>query len=314
MTARSGLGLVDVIALQTFAALGARPDRPHIKATRVVEAVDDATGLGPGPAYDLILEHARPWMAPIRLVDFHGNMGNLDDEPASPRYTEARLSPAGKLVVDAEAGKIAPVPIGLINGNTHRGGARPPFNPTRLIGALQHLAGHPDTPDAELIELVGPPQFPGGCEIDGDLHDLVAGRPCPVTLRAHIEQTGGNPVEVTIDRLPPGVSTGEILRALHAAAEERPWTHTHRRLAQQVRFPLSDIIDASRSATPRIEVTGRSDATLDDINRFLRTIWHLGTNRLLELPAPLPDLLRSWTTAAPGEDITASLKLLATAV
>jgi hypothetical protein len=47
MTARSGLGLVDVVALQAIAALKARPDRPHLKATRIVEAVDDATGLGP---------------------------------------------------------------------------------------------------------------------------------------------------------------------------------------------------------------------------------------------------------------------------
>jgi hypothetical protein len=136
-----------------------------------------------------------------------------------------------------------------------------------------------------------------------------------VTLRARIQQTGDNPVEVTIDSLPPGVSASEIMRALKAAAEERPWADTHPRLAEQIRFPLRDVNDASRSATaPRIDCIARSDATLDDVNRLLRTIWPMGINRLLELPAPLPDLLRSWITATPSDNITASLKLLAKAL
>lgn len=47
-------------------------------------------------------------------------------EPAPARHTECRLSQVGSLVAAAEAGAMAPVPAGLINGAWWRWGPAAP--------------------------------------------------------------------------------------------------------------------------------------------------------------------------------------------
>lgn len=307
MTWRSGLGLVDLGALSAIAESGAVPGLSYQKSDKLVDAVDAATGLGPGPSYDWILDLARPWVAPLSLVDFRGNFYY----PAAPtRYTEARLSALGALALAAESGEIGPVPIGLINGNTHRRGSRPPFDPRRVITALLHLAANTDTSDDALVGLVGSPRFPTGCEIDGDLDDLFSGRFCPVTLRARARQTASNPVEVTVDCFPPGVGPHDAIEALTAASNEPTWARAYPRLAEEVRFPLQGVEDTSSHNHEQITCRGTAEATVEDLVRVFRMLWPLGTNMLLQLPAPLPTLLRQWVAAADGEDITASLRQL----
>lgn len=307
MTWRSGLGLVDLAVLSAIADSGALPGLSYTKSDTLVDAVDAATGLGPGPSYERILDLARPWIAPLSLVDFRGNFYY---PAAPPRYTEARLSPVGALALAAESGEIGPVPIGLINGNTDRQGSRPPFGPHRVITALLHLAAHPDTADDALVDLVGAPHFPTGCEVDGDLDELFSGRFCPVTLRARARQTASNPVEVTLDCFPPGVEPADAIAALTAAGTEPAWVRAYPRLADEIRFPLRDVEDTSSPRHQQITCRGTAEATADDLLRVFRMLWPLGTNMLLRLPAALPALLREWVAAATAEDITASLRQL----
>jgi hypothetical protein len=310
VTWRSGLGLVDLVALSAIAESGASSGLSYQNSEKLVDAVDAATGLGPGPSYDRILDLARPWIAPLSLVDFRGNLGSLDDPAAPPRYTEARLSPFGALALAAEGGEIGPVPIGLINGNTDRRGSRPPFDPRRVITVLLHLAANPGTSDDTLVALVGPPQFPTGCEIDGDLDDLYSGRFCPVTLRARARQTASSPIEFTIDCFPPGVGPPDAIEALTAAGNKPAWARTYPRLAEEIRFPLRDVEDTSSHNHKQITCRGTAEATAEDLIRLFRMLWPLGTNMLLQLPAALPTLLRQWVAAATDEDITASLRHL----
>ena len=44
--------------------------------------------------YDALVRMAQPFSLRVPLVDGHGNFGSLDDGPAAPRYTEARLAAA----------------------------------------------------------------------------------------------------------------------------------------------------------------------------------------------------------------------------
>lgn len=317
MTWRSGLGLVDLAVLWAIAESGTVPgpsytksEPNYTKSDKLVDAVDAATGLGPGPSHDRILDLARPWIAPLSLVDFRGNFGSLEQPAAPPRYTEARISPVGALALAAESGEIGPVPIGLINGNTDRQGSRPPFNPHRIITALLHLAAHPDTSDDALLALVGSPQLPTGCEVDGDLDELFSGRFCPVTLRARVRQTASDPIELTLDCFPPGVGPLDAIEALAAAGTEPAWARTYPRLAEEIRFPLRDVEDTSSHRHEQITCRGTAEATAEDLIRLFRMLWPLGTNMLLQLPAPLPTLLRHWVAAATDEDITASLRQL----
>jgi hypothetical protein len=101
-----------------------------------------------------------------------GSRGN--DPPASPYYTEVRLSPAGQIALAAERGQIAPVPIGLINGNTHRQGTRPPFRPAAVIGTLRQVLAWPRLPARQITAIMGPPDFITGCTVTGDLAALAA--------------------------------------------------------------------------------------------------------------------------------------------
>jgi DNA gyrase subunit A len=124
---RSGVGLVECAILEALDSLGAQPRR-HRRSARVLDVVEERIGLAPGYGYEVLLDLARPWTMPLLLVDGQGNFGTRGNDPAANyRYTEAGLSRAGQVVLAAERGELAPVPVGLINGNVYREGLRPPF-------------------------------------------------------------------------------------------------------------------------------------------------------------------------------------------
>ena len=71
--------------------------------------------------------------------------------PVGPAETRCRLSPAGQVALDAERGRLAPVPIGLINGTAHAGGP----HPSAVLAALRPAAEQPAASDSELLGLLG---------------------------------------------------------------------------------------------------------------------------------------------------------------
>ena len=93
--ARDGLKPVQRRILYQMADMGLRPDRGHVKSARVVgEVMGKLHPHGDAPIYDALVRLAQPFSLRVPLVDGHGNFGSLDDGPAAPRYTEARLAPA----------------------------------------------------------------------------------------------------------------------------------------------------------------------------------------------------------------------------
>jgi DNA gyrase/topoisomerase IV, subunit A len=143
---RSGLGLIDVAVLEALSGRGARGGRSFRRSSTVLTALAETTGLAQGYGYEFLVDLAQPWKTPVPLVDGRGNFGSQgNDPPASPRYTEARLSAAGQVVLAAERGEIAPVPIGLINGNTYRQGTRPPYRPQGIIDVIRRVLRKPRT-------------------------------------------------------------------------------------------------------------------------------------------------------------------------
>src|SRR6187397_3580680 len=93
--ARDGLKPVQRRILYQMADMGLRPDRGHVKSARVVgEVMGKLHPHGDAPIYDTLVRLAQPFSLRVPLVDGHGNFGSLDDGPAAPRYTEARLAPA----------------------------------------------------------------------------------------------------------------------------------------------------------------------------------------------------------------------------
>ncbi len=157
---RSGVGLVECAILEALDSLGARARR-HRRSAKVLDVVEERIGLAPGYAYEVLLDLARPWTMPLLLVDGQGNFGSRGNDPAANyRYTEAGLTRAGQVVLAAERGDLAPVPVGLINGNVYREGLRPPFRPLAIIEALREVIQRPRVTSKDLIEHRRPTLLP----------------------------------------------------------------------------------------------------------------------------------------------------------
>ena len=95
--ARDGLKPVQRRILFMMDQMGLRPDRGHVKSARVVgEVMGKLHPHGDAAIYDAMVRMAQSFAMRVPLVDGHGNFGSLDDGPAAPRYTEARMAPAAR--------------------------------------------------------------------------------------------------------------------------------------------------------------------------------------------------------------------------
>ena len=91
--ARDGLKPVQRRILYQMSEMGLRPDRGHVKSARVVgEVMGKLHPHGDTAIYDALVRMAQAFTLRVPLIDGHGNFGSLDDGPAAPRYTEARLA------------------------------------------------------------------------------------------------------------------------------------------------------------------------------------------------------------------------------
>ncbi len=94
--ARDGLKPVQRRILYAMHDMGLRPDRGHVKSSRVVgEVMGRFHPHGDSAIYDALVRMAQPWSMRVPTVDGHGNFGSPDDPPAAMRYTECRMAPAG---------------------------------------------------------------------------------------------------------------------------------------------------------------------------------------------------------------------------
>ena len=99
--ARDGLKPVQRRILYMMSDMGLRPDRGHVKSARVVgEVMGKLHPHGDAAIYDAMVRMAQDFSLRLPLIDGHGNFGSLDDGPAAPRYTEARLAAAALTLTD----------------------------------------------------------------------------------------------------------------------------------------------------------------------------------------------------------------------
>ena len=92
--AKSGLKPVAKRILYGAYDGGRVSSKPHVKCARIVgDVMGKLHPHGDSSIYGALVRLAQPWVMRYPLIDFHGNMGNVDgDGPAAARYTEARLS------------------------------------------------------------------------------------------------------------------------------------------------------------------------------------------------------------------------------
>jgi DNA gyrase subunit A len=188
--ARDGLKPVQRRILYMMSDMGLRPDRAHVKSSRVVgEVMGKLHPHGDAAIYDALVRLAQDFSLRLPLVDGHGNFGSLDDGPAAPRYTEARLAPPSMAmtagldedVVDYEPNydnKLtqpsvlpAAIPNLLVNGASGiavgMATNMAPHNLVEVIAAAQHLLAHPDATLEDVMRFVPGPDLPSGGKIVG---------------------------------------------------------------------------------------------------------------------------------------------------
>jgi len=188
--ARDGLKPVQRRILFGMNELGLRPDRGHVKSSRVVgEVMGKYHPHGDGSIYDSLVRMSQPFTMRMPLVDGHGNFGSLDDGPAAARYTEARLAPAATLMTDSldeetvdfvpnyddqlmqPAVMPAAYPNLLVNGASGiavgMATNMAPHNLVEVIGAARHLIANPQCSLDDLMKFVPGPDLPCGGKIVG---------------------------------------------------------------------------------------------------------------------------------------------------
>lgn len=188
--ARDGMKPVQRRILYMMADMGLRPDRGHVKCSRVVgEVMGKLHPHGDTAIYDALVRLAQPFALRLPLVDGHGNFGSLDDGPAAPRYTEARLASAA-IAMTADIGEDvvdfvpnydnklmqpevlpAAIPNLLVNGASGIAVGMAtnlaPHNLIEVISAARHLLKHPKASLEDLMRFIPGPDLPTGGKIVG---------------------------------------------------------------------------------------------------------------------------------------------------
>lgn len=194
---RDGLKPVHRRLLYAMDQLKLNPAQPPKKSARVVgDVIGKYHPHGDTAVYDAMVRMAQDFAQRYPLVDGQGNFGNIDgDNAAAMRYTEARLTDVALLLLDGieeNAVDLRPTydgsesePVVLPGGfpNLLANGASgiavgmatsiPPHNVAELCEAMELMLER-DASVAELVEIIGGPDFPTGGTLVEDKKDIVA--------------------------------------------------------------------------------------------------------------------------------------------
>ena len=218
---------------------GAKP----VKSARVV---GDVLGRfhphGDQAAYDALVRMAQDFSQRYPLIDGQGNFGSRDgDGAAAMRYTEARLSPIARLLLDeldegtvdfqpnydgsTEEPRLLParLPFVLLNGASGIAVGLatevPSHNLREVAAAAVALLRDERLGDDELFALLPAPDFPGGGQIISAPAEIRAayssGRgSLKVRARWKIEDLARGQWQLVVTELPPGTSSQRVLEEI----------------------------------------------------------------------------------------------------
>jgi len=224
-----------------FTAAGGAP-KP-VKSARVV---GDVLGRyhphGDLAAYEALVRMAQDFSQRYPLIDGQGNFGSRDgDGAAAMRYTEARLAPIARLLLDEiDEGTVdfqpnydgstqepkqlpARLPFVLLNGASGIAVGMatevPSHNLREVAAAAVALIRNEKLADDELYTLLPGPDFPGGGQLISSAADIRAayasGRgSLKVRARWTIEDLARGQWQLVVGELPPGASTQKVLEEI----------------------------------------------------------------------------------------------------
>ncbi len=224
-----------------YGASGGAP-KP-VKSARVV---GDVLGRyhphGDTAAYDALVRMAQGFSQRYPLIDGQGNFGSRDgDGAAAMRYTEARLAPIARLMLDEiDEGTIdyqpnydgsteeprqlpARLPFVLLKGASGIAVGLatevPSHNLREVAAATVALLKNDALSDDELFALLPAPDFPGGGQIispAADIRDAYASGRGSLKVRARwvIEDLARGQWQLVVTELPPQASAQKVLEEI----------------------------------------------------------------------------------------------------
>ena len=263
--------------LYAMDAMGLGPTARPVKSARVVgDVLGKYHPHGDQAAYDAMVRMAQDFVLRYPLVDGQGNFGSRDgDNPAAMRYTEARLTPFSRLLLDElDEGTVdfvanydgsqqepvclpARLPIMLLNGASGIAVGMateiPSHNLREIARACVALLRTPALPDAELHAMVPGPDFPGGGQIISSADEIAqiysSGRgTLKARARWHFEDLARGQWQWVVTELPPGASAQKILEAIEDLTNPKPRAGKKSLSAdqQQTRALVLNMLDSVR--------------------------------------------------------------------
>jgi topoisomerase-4 subunit A len=216
--------------------------KPRKSATVVGDVLGKLHPHGDQSVYDAMVRMAQDFSLRYPLIDGQGNFGSRDgDGAAAMRYTEARLTPISKLLLDEiglgtvdfqpnydgsyEETTLLPgrLPFVLLNGASGIAVGMateiPSHNLTEVAKAAVTLIRNPNLTHSELMEIIPGPDFPGGGQIitpAAAIADIYASGRGSVKVRARwkIEELARGQWQAVITELPPGTSSQKVLEEI----------------------------------------------------------------------------------------------------
>ncbi|NHW48973.1 DNA topoisomerase IV subunit A [Paenarthrobacter sp. MSM-2-10-13] len=249
--ARDGLKPVQRRILYMMSDMGLRPDRGHVKSARVVgEVMGKLHPHGDTAIYDAMVRMAQDFSLRLPLIDGHGNFGSLDDGPAAPRYTEARLAAAALTMTDHLDEDVvdfvpnydnqltqpdvlpAAFPNLLVNGTTGiavgMATNMPPHNLVEVIAAARHLIASPDATLDDIMRFIPGPDLPTGGRIvglDGIRDAYATGRGSFKTrAKVEVEQLSARRTGLVVTELPYMVGPEKVIEKIKDAVNAKKLT------------------------------------------------------------------------------------------
>ncbi|MGE0314755.1 MAG: DNA topoisomerase IV subunit A [Lautropia sp.] len=257
--------------------MGLGPAAKPVKSARVVgDVLGKYHPHGDTAAYDALVRMAQSFTLRYPLIDGQGNFGSRDgDGAAAMRYTEARLTPIARLLLDEiGAGTVdfipnydgsgeepallpARLPMVLLNGASGIAVALateiPPHNLREVAKAAIAVVKDPKIGLDDLLVHVPGPDFPGGGQIISSPSDLAeaygSGRGSIKVRARHVfEDLARGQWQLVFTELPHGVSTQKVLEEIEELTNPKVRAGKKALSAEQVQLKqvFLSVMDAVR--------------------------------------------------------------------
>lgn len=276
---RDGFKPVQRRILYGMMGLGNTHDKAYKKSARTVgEVLGKYHPHGDSSVYGALCRMAQNWNLRYPLIDGQGNFGSIDgDSPAAMRYTEARLSVLGEMMMqdlDKETvdmmnnfddtlkePTVLPtrIPNFLVNGATGIAVGMATNIPTHNLGeVIDGAIAYIDNPDIDvegLMQHIKAPDFPTGASIMGlqgvrSAYQTGKGR---IVLRAKTDiENGPQHDTIVVSEIPYGVNKAELIRDIANLVNDKKIDGISNVNDESDREGMRIVIDVKRDANANV--------------------------------------------------------------